>query len=344
MFCLTKLIARGVQPYLIRLLSYLYRYQDFVIRWNGCLSAPFHSTNGVKQGGITSPILFTVYLDDLSKSLSSLPYGCLIGDYKVNHLIYADDLVIFSTGSYGQQMLVNNCGHYGNECSILFNEKKTVCMLIQPNMRKLRQVPIYLNNRMLTYVNVYKYLGHLISSDLKDNEDIQAQIRLFYARGNAIIRDFKFASLPVKCHLFSVFCDIPYSSYLWCNFSLNIFNTARRAYSQVFRKLSGFKYSHVQSNSLLLVSLSISTFDEIIRKKSFSFLSRLHLSSNPLVSAVLSFSILSHSTLWNIWCKRIFNVYSYCVSIAFLFFSYGLFLSAINFNNYNNNNHMIYQT
>ena len=179
-------------------------------------------------------------------------------------------------------------------------------MLIQPSIRKLTPIPIYLNGRLLSYVQVYKYLGHLITCDLKDNDDIQVQIRLFYARGNAIIRDFKFASLLVKSHLFSVFCDIPYSSYLWCNFSVKIFNTARRAYSQVFRKLSGFKYSHVQSNSLLLVSLSISTFDEILRKKSFSFLSRLHLSSNPLVSAVLSLSILSHSMLWNVWCKRIF--------------------------------------
>ena len=189
--------------------------------------------NGVKQGGITSPILFTVYLDNLSKSLASLPYGCLIGDFKINHLIYADDLVIFSTGSYGQQMLVNACGHYGNDCSILFNEKKTVCMLIQPNARKLRQVPIYLNNRMLSYVNVYKYLGHLINSDLKDNDDIQAQTRLFYARGNALIRDFKFASLSVKNHLFTNFCDVPYCTYLWTNFSVNVFNTMSKAFTRV---------------------------------------------------------------------------------------------------------------
>ena len=301
-----KLMARGVKPYLIKILSYLYTCQDFVVKWNGCLSEPFHSKNGVKQGGITSPIFFTVYLDDLSKNLLSLPYGCLIGGYRVNHLIYADDLVIISTGAYGQQMLVDICGHYGTINSIFFNEKKTVCMLIQPRSRRLKPVPIYLNGRSLSYVDVYKYLGHLITPDLKDNDDIQAQTRLFYARGNAIIRDFKVASFLVKSHLFSVFCDIPYSSYLWCNFSVNIFNSARRAYAQVFRKLTGVTYRHVQSNSLLLVNLSILTFDEILRKKSFNFLSRLHLSSNPLVSAVLSLSVLSHSVLWNVLCKRIF--------------------------------------
>ena len=179
-------------------------------------------------------------------------------------------------------------------------------MLIQPGVRKLKPVPIYLNGRLLAYVNVYKYLGHLISCDLKDNEDIQAQTRFLYARGNAIIRDFKFASLTVKCHLFSVFCDIPYSSYLWCNFSMKMFNNARRAYSQIFRKLTGFQYSYVQSNTLLLVNLHVLTFEETLRKKSYSFLSRLHLSSNVIVSSVLSMSILSNSLLWNVWCQRIF--------------------------------------
>ena len=97
----------------------------------------------------------------------------------MNHLIYADDLVIISTGAYGQQMLANTCGYYGEINSILFNEKKTVCMLIQPNVRRLRPVAICLNGRLLNYVDVYKYLGHLITCDLKDNEDIQAQTRLF---------------------------------------------------------------------------------------------------------------------------------------------------------------------
>ena len=30
-----KLLARGVKPYLIKILSYMYRFQDFVVRWNG---------------------------------------------------------------------------------------------------------------------------------------------------------------------------------------------------------------------------------------------------------------------------------------------------------------------
>ena len=42
------------------------------------LSDSFFITNGVRQGGILSPLLFNVYMDALSSSLSNTPIGCSI--------------------------------------------------------------------------------------------------------------------------------------------------------------------------------------------------------------------------------------------------------------------------
>ena len=36
-----------------------------MVRWNGSLSDKFVATNGVKQGGVLSPLLFSVDLNDL---------------------------------------------------------------------------------------------------------------------------------------------------------------------------------------------------------------------------------------------------------------------------------------
>ena len=41
-----------------------------------------------------SPVLFNVYIDDLSKTLHSMPLGCYINNMCVNHLVYADDMVL----------------------------------------------------------------------------------------------------------------------------------------------------------------------------------------------------------------------------------------------------------
>ena len=45
------------------------------VRWGATTSTQFTVSNGVKQGGIISPILFNVYMDDLSIALNSSGIG-----------------------------------------------------------------------------------------------------------------------------------------------------------------------------------------------------------------------------------------------------------------------------
>ena len=60
-----KLLDRGLPLPVIRFLSSWYRAQKMRVRWNNSLSIPFGVSNGVRQGSVLSPILFSVYLDDL---------------------------------------------------------------------------------------------------------------------------------------------------------------------------------------------------------------------------------------------------------------------------------------
>ena len=55
------------------------------------ISSGFGVSNGVCQGGILSPYLFCVYMDDLSIKLNDIKVGCTIGTTLINHLMYADD-------------------------------------------------------------------------------------------------------------------------------------------------------------------------------------------------------------------------------------------------------------
>ena len=79
------------------------------------LLIPFTVTNGVRQGVVLSPYLFAVYLDELSIQLGSARVGCAVGNMVVNHLMFADDICVFSPSISGLQCLLNICGDYAAE-------------------------------------------------------------------------------------------------------------------------------------------------------------------------------------------------------------------------------------
>ena len=54
----------------------------------------FTISNSVRQGGILSPKLFSVYMDDLSKLLINSGIGCVNDTVCFNRVFYADELCL----------------------------------------------------------------------------------------------------------------------------------------------------------------------------------------------------------------------------------------------------------
>jgi len=72
------LIRRDLPACIIRVLINMYTGHLIRISWAGVMSHYFNALNGVKQGGVISPILFCIYIDDLLVSLSQIGDGCYI--------------------------------------------------------------------------------------------------------------------------------------------------------------------------------------------------------------------------------------------------------------------------
>ena len=87
-----KLMKKNMPTSIIRFLINWYSTQQLTVRWNGAVSRPFGTLNGVRQGGVLSPLLFSLYLDDLLADLSSAGIGCHYMGMFVGALAYADDL------------------------------------------------------------------------------------------------------------------------------------------------------------------------------------------------------------------------------------------------------------
>ena len=69
----------------------------------------FTISNGVRQCGILSPKLFSVYMDDLSRLLINSGIGCFIDNVCFSHVFAADDLCLMAPCAIAFQKLLNIC-------------------------------------------------------------------------------------------------------------------------------------------------------------------------------------------------------------------------------------------
>ena len=126
---------------------------------NGCPSAWTKVTSGVPQGSILGPLLFLVYINDISDNLAS-PTKLFADDCAIYHqisntidcLILQGDLSRLYTWTQKWQLALN------------LSKCKAICI---SNKRKPPTHTYRLNNVTLEWVDTFKYLGVRIDSKLK---------------------------------------------------------------------------------------------------------------------------------------------------------------------------------
>ena len=101
------------------------------VLWNNVLDDVFHISCGVRQGGLLSPILFSVYVDDLFNLLRASGYGIYIDNLFPCCILYADDVLLLSSSCHGLQSVLNICNEFGSKWDILFNPAKTQCVTFE---------------------------------------------------------------------------------------------------------------------------------------------------------------------------------------------------------------------
>ncbi|KAL9660803.1 hypothetical protein QQ045_025621 [Rhodiola kirilowii] len=105
-FILAALRAYGFHERFCDLIYRCISNCHYSIKWDGKLYGYFKSFRGVRQGDPLSPTLFVLAMEWLSKSLNDAVKRGDIWRYytcpraiAVNHLLFADDLLLFTSGA-----------------------------------------------------------------------------------------------------------------------------------------------------------------------------------------------------------------------------------------------------
>ena len=79
------------------------------------MSNMFDVSNGVRLGGVISPVLFGIYIDELLLKLKSNGIGCFVGHHFCGAFGYADDIILLCPTLSGLKEIIKICESYSIE-------------------------------------------------------------------------------------------------------------------------------------------------------------------------------------------------------------------------------------
>ncbi|KAJ8704255.1 hypothetical protein PYW08_012979 [Mythimna loreyi] len=141
-----------------------------------------------------------------------------------------------------------------------------------------------MNGVALERVLNFKYLGHIVTESLKDDEDMERERRALAVRCNMLARRFARCTPKVKITLFKAFCQSLYTCTLWVRYTQRAYNALKVQYNHAFRMLLGLpRYC---SASGMFADAHIDGFAAIIRKRVASIMRRVRGSGNSILKVI----------------------------------------------------------
>lgn len=182
-----KLFNLGISSKIMRVLRNLYDGTGAAVWCRDGLSETFSTQKGVRQGCLLSPLLFSLFMDDLSDALEG---GVRVGGTRVKVLLYADDIVLVSESPVGLQYMINMLEKYCNVWSLKVNLEKSKIMVFRKGGKRARNESWKYDGKRIEVVNNYKYLGVLLTSSLSFQSHLAQRLTMSKNSINSIWNRF----------------------------------------------------------------------------------------------------------------------------------------------------------
>ena len=272
-----KLLGNSINGKMFQVIHNFYQNIKSCVVYSGSQSSSFQSFCGVRQGENLSPVLFSLFLNDMENFLET--HHCTGIDFDIENdqlllylkifvLLYADDTVIFGTDPDSFQSNLNVFYEYCQLWKLNINYKKTKIMIF--GRRNYDGLEFKLGEHTINICNEFKYLGVVFSKSrsfykaIKHNIDrAKKAMHLLYKR----IRNLKLP-LDLQIELFNhtILPILLYGCEIWGYQNTKIIENVQ---NQFLRSITNLKKS--TPIYMLYAELGITPIDIHIKSRMIGF-------------------------------------------------------------------------
>jgi hypothetical protein len=226
-----KLDNLGIKGNLMNFLQKTYQMQQGNARTKHGMTNNFSIDKGVRQGCVLSPLLFTIYINDILNG-SERKWMGVSSHYpkELQALLYADDLAITGASLKELNLALQHIEKWAEDWKMSFNSSKCKYMCINHktlvealtngNPHPNYTTPASIHGKELEYVTSCRYLGYIVSYDLENTahfQHLERNVRAAVATARPSLLSDSFGMQEKRQILQNrVFDVIAWSSPLWC--------------------------------------------------------------------------------------------------------------------------------
>lgn len=280
---INKMIEKEINPKIVRIFKYMNENSYAKVCYNNVSSDEFKIGNSVRQGGVTSPLLFSLYIDEILNKINSVNH-VMLGHLAMNMLAYADDLCLISLNVNAMQAFLDIVSLEINKLNLQINTDKTVLMCFQS---KKCQINLDFNKKLnigcekIKQVEKVKYLGFWLDENSTYKDDVEYRTLTFNRQFFSLFRKLHFLETDNLLFLFKSYCMSFYSATNW--YSLTnckpAFEHLKVLYHKHIKKI--FNVNKYHSNHQICKQANLLTFPHLINTKVLHHFRNLIFSNNP---------------------------------------------------------------
>ena len=273
-----KLFHNEVPLYIWHILNAWYSCSYSAVVWDSQISHLFPIKQGVRQGSILSPLLYSIFVNELLDQLSASSFGVFIEGTYCGAPMYADDLALIGSSPEELQNMLDIVSSYASLWRYQLNAKKSAILVFgespvsRQRNRSLRRWSI--GSDIIQEHDMQKHLGilHTVfpSSVHRTVERCSAGRSAFFAL-NAVGSRFGCLHPSTSFRLYSSYC-IPillYGCELWCLTGSET-TMLERVHRKILRTIQGLPLRC--HSSALLHLLGTSSISSLIQQRQLNFL------------------------------------------------------------------------